>query len=439
MFRKSYFSFIFVAILLVVGHTAVLAQFAPVTGTVELKKADGTREPVAGAVIDVYRMDIKAGSPSGKSGKKGEFAFAGLQLGGTFILAISAPNCAPTVFPNVRAGQEKLVITLSPGDGSKYTEAEVRKGVTPQAGAGTAEAQAEQTAEQKKAQAEFEKKNAEITSKNEKIKQASEIVARTLKEGNDAYTTKNYDLAIAKYSEGLDAESNFVGSAPVLLNNRGAAYNGRAVDTFNKSIKLTDVSAKVAGLLAARKDFTDASASFSRSWEIMKNAPATDIADPSAHSANKLVALRGIKETFRLAVLTEQVDPTLIEAAKIMIPEYMNVETEAAKKTEASLIFADLYRVAGDMDNAILAYKALLSTSPDNIDALAGVGLSLVNNGYIKTDKTLLQEGSNYLQKFISVAPDTNKYKKDASDLIETLKKEQNVAPQKLPTGKKKP
>ncbi len=88
---------------------------------------------------------------------------------------------------------------------------------------------------------------------------------------------------------------------------------------------------------------------------------------------------------------------------------------------------------------AILAYKALLATSPENVDALAGVGLSLVNNGYIKTDKTLLQEGANYLQKFISVAPDTNKYKADAIGLIETLKKEQNVAPQKLPNGKKKP
>ncbi len=439
MFRKSYFSFIFVAVMLVIGHTAVFAQFAPVTGTVELKKADGTREPVAGAVIEPYRMDIKATSPAGKSGKKGDFAFAGLPLGATYIFAISAPNCAPTVFPNVRAGQEKLVITLSPGDGSKYTEAEVRKGVTPQAGTGNADAQAEQTAEQKKAQAEFEKKNAEITSKNEKIKQASEIVTRTLKEGNDAYTAKNYDLAIVKYSEGIDAVPDFVGSTPVLMNNRGASYNGRAVDTFNKSIKLTDVSAKVAGLLATKKDFIDASASFSRSWEIMKNAPAADIVDANANAENKLVALRGIRETFRLAVLTEQVDQTLIDAAKIMLPEYQNVETDAAKKNEAKLIFADLYRVIGDSVNAIAAYKSILETTPENPDALVGVGLSMVNQGYVTDDKAMLQEAANYLQKFVNVAPDTHKFKANAIEAIGTLKTLSNVAPQKLPSGKKKP
>jgi len=189
----------------------------------------------------------------------------------------------------------------------------------------------------------------------------------------------------------------------------------------------------------ARKDFMNAAASYSRSWEILKNAPAAEIVDHGTYDTNKLNALRGVRDTLKYAVLTEQVDPTLIETAKVMLPEFLNVETDATKKIEANIIFADLYRVIGDSDNAILAYKKVLETSPDNIDALVGVGLSLVNNGFIKSDKAQLQEGANYLQKFISVAPDTNKYKVDAIGLIATLKKEQNVAPQKLPSGKKKP
>ena len=78
--------------------------------------------------------------------------------------------------------------------------------------------------------------------------------------------------------------------------------------------------------------------------------------------------------------------------------------------------------------------------------------MSLVNLGYIKVEtgksqnnkammdegKRDLQEGANLLGKFASAAPDTHKYKADAVGLIETLKKEQNVTPQKVITTKRK-
>jgi hypothetical protein len=51
--------------------------------------------------------------------------------------------------------------------------------------------------------------------------------------------------------------------------------------------------------------------------------------------------------------------------------------------------------------------------------------------GYISNDKAQFQEGANLLQKYISVAPEGHKYRADAVALIETLKKEQNVTPQK--------
>ena len=68
----------------------------------------------------------------------------------------------------------------------------------------------------------------------------------------------------------------------------------------------------------------------------------------------------------------------------------------------------------------------------------AGLGFSLVNVGYVNNDKSQLQEGANFLQKFASAAPDTNKYKADAVALIATLKTEQNVAPVKSGGAKKK-
>ena len=441
MFRKSLISFIFVAAFMTITHTAAIAQSAPVNGSVELVKADGTKEPVAGAVVEPYRMDIKSGFPSAKTDKKGQFAFAGFPLGATFVLSVSAPGCAPTLYPGVRAGQEKLLISLSPGDGHKFTEDEARKGAAakPAGGNTSGEKPAELTADQKKAQAEYEAKKAEVEAKNAKAAKTNEVISRAVKEGNDAFTAKNYDLAVAKYTEGIDADPQFVGSAPILLNNRSTTLTARAVDSYNKAIKLTDPTEKVAAYTAVKKDLADASDGYLKSWNVLVNAPATDIVDKANYEATKLGALRGAKDTYWKAVRTEQVDPSVIESAKLLIPEYLKVETDPVKKAEASVTFADLYRVVGDSENAIAAYKKILETSPDDPDALAGAGLSLVNLGYINNDKTKLQEGANMLQKFASIAPDTNKYKADALALIETLKKEQNVTPQKVTTTRKKP
>lgn len=441
MFRKSLVSFIFAGIVIFVGGVTIFAQNAPVTGTVELLKADGTRVPVEGALVEVFRTDIKASSPPAKTNKRGEFNFAGLQLGWTFILSVSAPGAAPTYLTNVKAGQERLLITMNPGDGSKMAEADVRaQAAKPKVAAGTPEA-AQNTEEMKKAQADYEAKKKEVEEKNKKAQQTNDIVTAALKAGNEAFAAKNYDVAIVKYDEGIAADPEFVGSAPIFYNNRGIALKTRGVDNYNVGIKAgTDVTAKIEAFNKAKKDFADASTGYLNSWNVLKNAPAADITDKANYDSNKMGTLRGAVEVFQMAVRTEQVDPSVIEVAKVMIPEYQANEPDAAKKAAASLALADLYRVVGDSDNAIVAYKAILELTPDNPDALVGAGLSLVNIGYINNDKTKLQEGSNLLQKFVGIAPDTNKFKADAVALIETLKKEQNVTPQKVTTPvKKKP
>lgn len=448
MFRKSFISFILANIVVFTASVVVLGQNMQVAGNIELVKADNTREPVAGALIEVYRVDIKAGSPSAKSNKKGEFTFAGLSYSGQWIFAISAPGCAPTVYPVPKGGGDRILITLDPGDGRKLTEDEARKWNA----SATRSPSGELTAEQKKAQAEYDAKKKEVEEKNDKAKKTNEIVGQTFKEGNDAMTAKNYDLAIAKYSEGLAADPDFVGSAPILGNNRAAALRSRGVDTYNKAVKSTDVSEKIGYLGKAKQDLADSAQGYLRSWNVMKNAPATDIVDRTNFEAIKKSALVGLTETFKMAVKTDQVDPSVIDVAKLLIPEYMSVETDAVKKAEASLAFADLYRVVGDSENAITAYKAILESSPDNIDALAGAGLSLVNLGYIKVEngksqgnkvmqddgKKDLQEGANLLGKYASSAPDGHKFKADAIGLIDTLKKEQNVTPQKVTPVRKR-
>lgn len=434
MIRKLSFSLLAALAAVFFLGSAALAQNAPVAGTVEMKKADGSITPVEGALIEVFRTDIKASGPSDKTDKKGHFSFAGLQLGATFVISVSAPGAQPTYIPGVRPGRatDALKITLTEGDGRRLTPEEVRDLLAQGAGGG------ELTEEQKKQQAELEAKRKEIEEKNKKIQQETAIIEASLKEGNEAFTAKSWDVAIAKYDAGINANPTFAGSAPVLMNNKGAALRERAVATYNANVRNPDATAKIAAITKVKADLGEAAETYYNSWKILQNAPAADISDPKIKESQIATALRGANDTFRLMAQTEQVDETKLELAKAVIPEYQKIETDAAKKELSKLILGDLYRVTGDADNAIAEYKKVVEVSPDNLDALAGLGLSLVNAGYINNNKEQLQEGANYLQKYASTAPNGHRYKDDAIGLIETLKAEQKIAPQKVTPARRR-
>ncbi|MEO5858403.1 MAG: carboxypeptidase-like regulatory domain-containing protein [Pyrinomonadaceae bacterium] len=424
----SKFRIITVLSLTLIFCSGLIAQTAVVSGNVALKKADGTSIPLEGVLVEAFRTDIKGSGPSSKTDKRGNFSFAGLQVGSTYVLSFSGPGAQPTYFPNIKPGRSPEVkVDMKEGDGTKLTADEVRELVAQPAGSPTGEL----TEEQKKANAEQAAKVKEVESKNAKILEENKVIETSLKEGNDAFTAKNWDLAVSKYDAGINANPTFAGSAPVLLNNKGAALRERAVKTYNENVKVTDASAKVAAFGKVKADLSDAADGYHKAWTIMKNST-TEISDPKVKETQMGNSVRGAADTFRLMAQTEQVDETKIALAKEMLPEYQALETDAAKKESSKLILGDLYRVTGDADNAIAEYRKVVEGAPDNLDGLAGLGLSLVNAGYISGNKEQLQEGANFLQKYASAAPDSHKYKNDALGLIESLKAEQKITPQKV-------
>lgn len=439
MFRKVLESISFAIFSVSLFAISAMAQTSPISGIIELKTADNKVVPVEGAVVEVYRTDTKSGGPSDKTDKKGQFSFAGILVGGTYVLAVSAPGASPNYYPNVKPGQssDNIKILLEVGDGRKLTADEVRQLVAQSSGGGSISG-GEMSEEDKKKKAEYDAEVKKVTEKNERIKQETAIIQASLKEGIAAFEAKNWDVAVAKFDEGVNANPTFAGSAPVLLNNKAAALRQRAILTYNENVKNPDATAKFAAFTKVRTDLGNAAESHFKAIEIMKNAGATDVTDPNQKTREITTALRGGAESFRLMARTEQVDDTKLEIAKTLLPEYIAQETDATQKEAAKLILADLYRVAGDADNAILEYRKALEVSPENVDVLAGLGLSLVNAGYINNNKEQLQEGANFLQKFASVAPDTHKYKADAVSLIENLKADQKITPQKVAPARRR-
>ena len=432
--RRSYLIKMMVAAAFLVATAIVTsAQTGQLRGTVQLAGADGKQTPVVGATVDVYRTDMKSDYHT-KSDKKGEWVFAGLPFVGRYVVSISAPGAAPSARADVRAGQDISVdMVLSPGDGKKLTEAEAlaaAKGAAPATNSG-----GESATDKAKAE-ELAKKNAEITAANEKITNANKIVGDAFKNGNTALMAKNYDEAIKQYDTGLAADPEHPG-IPSLLTNKSAALRARAGEKYNAAIVSKDDAAKTAGIEAAKADFTAAAEAANKAVEMLNKQPApTDPNDQKQQATNKYYALSSRAEAMRLYAM--KVDQTKGTEAATAYQEYEAVETDPAKKTKAEKDYAELlFQTAGDQagyEKSIAEFQKILEKNPDDPDSLLRVGQALFNIGALNNnDKAKYQEASNYLQRYVDKAPDSQ-LRTEAKELIETMKQQANVTPEKTTT-----
>jgi len=417
-------------VVLLLSAMFVSAQTEQMRGSVKLVGADGKPAPVAGAIIDVWRTDMKADFHT-KSDKKGDWVFAGLPFVGVYTVSVSAPGASPTARSGVKArADQPIEIVLSPGDGKKLTEAEAvaGKGSSAPANSGGGES----TADKAKA-AEVAKQNAVVVEENKKIDNANKVIGDAFKTGNAALMTKNYDEAIKQYDIGIAADPDHPG-APSLLTNKSTALRARAVDKYNAAISAKDEAGRNAGIASAKQDFTAAADAANKAVDMLKKQPAgADATEQKQHETNKYFALASRAEAMRLFAM--KVDPSKGAEAATAFTEYEAVETDPVKKTKAEKDYAELlFQTAGDQagyEKAIAEFQKILDKNPDDVDALYRVGQALFNIGALNNnDKAKYQEASNYLQRYVDKAPD-GQLKSEARDLIAVMKQQANITPEK--------
>ncbi|HUQ31623.1 MAG TPA: carboxypeptidase regulatory-like domain-containing protein [Pyrinomonadaceae bacterium] len=419
--RRKYFFYTFlVAAMLLVTNSAASAQTGQLFGEVVMKQADGTGVPVAGAQIDVYRVDL-TGKYNTKTDKSGKFVFAGLPYTGTYIITASAPNADPDMVADVKAGREvSYKLVLSPGGGRRLTEAEAKSVLK----AGAAQAAGE-SAEDRKKREELEAKNKEIMASNEKNSKINETIGRTFKAGNEALQAKRHDDAITQYNDGLAVDSE----QPAILTNKAVALRARGVDRYNAAVQLTDDAAKTSGMEAAKKDFREAAETSTKAVQLIKaQTVPTDPAAQKNAEANKYFALAGRAEAMRL--LVTKVDPSQADDGLAAFNEYIAVETKPELKLKAQVDVAQMMLDSGASDKAFAEAQKVLADNPENTDAMLIAGLALFQSG----DKAKFQEAANYLQRFVDKAPETHKLRASAKDALDYLKSAENVKPQKTTT-----
>lgn len=434
--RRYSYSVFATAILLVTAAVAA-AQVGQLRGQVFLQQADGTKVPVEGALIDIYRTDLK-GKYEAKTNKSGEFVHAGLPYVGTYTLAASAPKAAPTVRSGAKAGRDiNFELIMSPGDGRRYTEEEVRSGKTAETGNSNAAAAANSEAE-KARQAEI----AKIAEENKKIDNANQVIGDSFKAGNAAYSAKNYDEAIRLYDTGLAVDPDHPG-IPVLLRNKSIALRMRGANSFNAAAQSKDEAARTAGMEAAKADFKASAEAATKAVELLKKQPAsTDPVQAKQTEANKYDALSSRAESMRLYV--SKVDSTKVDDGITAYQEYMAAEPDPLKKAKAQRDLAQMLFDAGAHEKAKIEYEKILTEKPDDPDALASMGMILYSMGFMKDSegkkdeaKALNQQAANYLQTFVDKAPDTHQLKAGAKEVLDALKA-QNVQAEK-PAARPRP
>jgi len=421
---------------LLLAASAASAQTGQLRGHVVIKQADGTSVPAAAAQIDVYRTDLTS-KYSTKTDKKGQFIFAGLPYVGDYIIAASAPNAAPFSLGRVKAGRDiDYELALVVGDGHRMTEEEAKAAASGSGGGSQAAASGESAADRAK-RAELAKQAAAAAEANKKIENSNQIIGDAFKNGNAALTAKNYDEAIRLYDTGLAADPEHPG-IPSLLTNKSVALRSRGVERFNTAVQSKDEAAKTSGTEAAKADFSAAAEAATRAVDLInKQTTPTDPEQLKQFNTNKYFALSARAEAMRLFVT--KVDSTKADAAGIAFQEYIAVEPDPAKKTKAQKDYAQmLFETSSDVagyERAIAEYQKILAATPDDPDPMLRIGQALYTIGYLNNnDKAKYQEAANYLQRFVEKAPDTNPLKAEAKELIESLKAQANVTPEKTST-----
>ncbi|HEX8459692.1 MAG TPA: tetratricopeptide repeat protein [Pyrinomonadaceae bacterium] len=415
----------FFAVLLLAAFavTASAQVTVTATGKVTLKQADGTEAPVAGALVELHRTDIKQ-SLKTKTDKKGEYVYAGIDPVGVFTIIVSAPGATSTYMSNVRISQRgENNFTLVPGDGKPLTLADVKaansgagasKGGTTTAGttAGTAAKpkEGELTPEEaKKKQEEYERQVAEVSAKNAKIEERNAKLPVVFKAANEAFNAKKYDEAVSLYDQAISIDPNEAG---VYLN-KSIVLRTRGVDRYNAAVKAKDQAGKDAARadLKLSTETAEKAISTYRTPQADRVAPAT----PDAAKKAELDYLFQRAEAYRVALHTNaQVDT---EAGIKAFQEYIASETDTAKKTKAEAALGDALFQGGRVDESIAAYKAILANSPNNLDAIYGLGIALAADP--TGQKTA--EGRDMLEQFASKAPATDPRKQMAEEAVAGL------------------
>lgn len=255
---------------------------------------------------------------------------------------------------------------------------------------------------------------ARIAAENKKIEDGNAAVAAAFKAGNEAYSAKNYDAAIAAYDPAIKAYPDHPGTI-TLLTNKAHAQVARGNVAHNAAVAIKDPNARGPALDGAKVFWRAAEETSSKAVALAKaNRDLTGVLREA------LVA-----RAFAMRMIATKVDPTRVDGATAIYREAMAAVTDTFQLAQLQKDLANMLFDASAYDKALPEFEKILKTSPDDLTALHGAGMSIV----ILEDKPNMQRAADYLKRFLALAPATDDRRELAVEGLGMIKDTYNIVP----------
>jgi tetratricopeptide (TPR) repeat protein len=420
MLKRFFGSFVCLGVAALALSAVATAQTAQVEGTVKVKAEDGSLKPVAGALVEIYRLDIK-GKYDVKTDKSGHYVRLGIPVQGTYVFLASGPGIQPTWINNVRVSQSPVVdIECNPGDGSTLTFEQVQQALK-----GTAtKSAAPPTSPQDKAKAEKEEKEYQAkVAETKALQEAFDVARQHYNTGVELMKASppNFQGALSEFEQASQVDPS-KHSAMLMLAYRSNANLAEAhyqigVDLFNQKKRPEAKPHFEAAVAAIRRAIANA---------------ANEKPENNANINNDLVMYYNILAKNAALLVEHYNDAEIVDDTVKSLDKAEALDPTNKAKWEVQK--GNLYRSAGRTDEAVTAYKAVLATDPKNLDALYNMGLALLSS----PEKEKIQESVNALAAFVDAAPPTDKRVPDAKNTIEAIRTQFKVEAEKPATRRGK-
>jgi tetratricopeptide (TPR) repeat protein len=244
------------------------------------------------------------------------------------------------------------------------------------------------------------------------VETPDQVVARAFKEGNLALITKNYDEAIKRFEEGLNAAPQ----QPALLVNLSRAFSSRGTENYSRAVAALgtrQMSRETRN--AAQDDLRRAVEAAAQAVDLIKVQPIPENDDDrKRQETNRYFALNARYQSLRTLVTF---DASQAEAALAAFQEYIEIEDDAPKKSRAELDAARMLLDSKNYGLCLEQYRQILVREPNEIEALAGLGLAIYRSG----DRQRSVEATGYLKRFMQEAPQSHELRPAVSEALRKL------------------
>lgn len=365
-----FFTTVFTLALLLGVAPTTWAQTGGIQGQVLLRQTDGSKVPAANALIELHRLDVK-GYYKMKSDKNGRFAHIGLPYG-RYAVVVSGDGLNPYYEYNLRIPPGESIektFEMLPGSGQRLTLEDIEKYQT-QAAKGPPQPTVSMEEQQKQMEEAMKKQK-----EQQEAARRDQDLIKHFDAGKQLASASQYEQALDEYKLALEASPDHP-QLYVVLGKMAEAY-------FNQGVQRNNSGQRQLAL-----------ESFALAAETAKKGADMVPAEKAAEKPNYLTLHA------QAIAVTARFDNSKVPDAVAAYEQLMQMQTTPEEKLKSQNAIGEIYLNAAMANEAIQAYRKTLETSPENLDALRGLGMALVQTA----DESKYPEVIEVMTKFTDKA-----------------------------------